>query len=128
MADGAEGIRRISRALLKYGTIGYLATTIAARHEELMRAVEGAIAAEEDDPFAAEILGLHIEGPYINPKFKGAQPEWGIRDPNFDESAQLLDAAAGGIKIMTIAPELPGGLGVIRTLAPADGAQEGGTS
>src|SRR5262245_48525267 len=83
MANGAEGIRRISRALLKYGTTGYLATTIASRHEELMRAVEDAIAAEEDDPSAAEILGLHVEGPYINPKFKGAQPEWGIRDPNF---------------------------------------------
>src|SRR5262245_34326914 len=57
MADGAEGIRRISRALLKYGTTGYLATTVAARHEELMRAVEDTIAAEDNDPFAAEILG-----------------------------------------------------------------------
>ena len=116
MPDGAEGIRRISRALLKFGTTGYLVTTVAARHEELMRVVEDSIAAEEDDPFAAEILGLHIEGPYINLKFKGAQPESGIRDPNFDECAQLLDAAAGRIKIMTIAPELPGGLEMIRTL------------
>ncbi len=119
MANGAEGIRRISRALLKFGTTAYLATTVAARHEELVRAIEDTIAAEEDDPFAAEILGLHIEGPYINPKFKGAQPEWGIRDPDFDECAQLLDAAAGRIKIMTVAPELPGGLEMIRTLARA---------
>ncbi|HEX5081363.1 MAG TPA: N-acetylglucosamine-6-phosphate deacetylase [Blastocatellia bacterium] len=119
MASGAEGIRRISRALLKFGTTGYLATTIAARHEELMRCVENTIAAEEDDPFAAEILGLHIEGPYINPKFKGAQPEWGIRDPNFDECARLLDAAGGRIKIVTVAPELPGGLEIIRKLARA---------
>ena len=50
-----------------------------------MRAVENTLAAEEEDPFAAEILGLHIEGPYINLKFKGGQPERGIRDPNFDE-------------------------------------------
>lgn len=128
MADGAEGIRRISRALLKFGTTGYLVTTVAARHEELMRAVEDAIAAEEDDPFAAEILGLHIEGPYINPKFKGAQPERGIRDPNFDECAQLLDAASGRIKIMTIAPELPGGLEMIRTLARAGVAPSVGHS
>src|SRR5262245_7726603 len=47
MADGAEGIRRISRALLKFGTTGYLVTTVAARHEELMRSVEDTIAAEE---------------------------------------------------------------------------------
>jgi N-acetylglucosamine-6-phosphate deacetylase len=128
MANGAEGIRRISRALLKFGTTGYLVTTVAARHEELMRAVEDTIAAEEDDPLAAEILGLHIEGPYINPKFKGAQPECGIRDPNFDECAQLLDAAAGRIKIMTIAPELPGGLEMIRTLARAGVAPSVGHS
>src|SRR5262244_1810029 len=128
MADGAEGIRRISRALLKFGTTGYLVTTVAARHEELIRAVEDAIAAEKDDPSAAEILGLHIEGPYINTKFKGAQPEWGIRDPNFDECAQLLDAAAGRIKIMTIAPELPGGLEMIRMLASAGVAPSVGHS
>src|SRR5262245_32270631 len=131
MANGAEGIRRISRALLKFGVTGYLATTIAARHEELMRAVEDTIAAEEKDsadPEGAEILGLHIEGPYINPKFKGAQPEWGIRDPNFDECNQLLDAAAGRIKIMTIAPELPGGLEMIRMLADAGVAPSVGHS
>ena len=52
MANGAEGVRRISRALMKYGTTGYLATTVAARHEELMRAVECAIRlAEHDIPF-----------------------------------------------------------------------------
>jgi N-acetylglucosamine-6-phosphate deacetylase len=128
MANGAEGIRRISRALLKFGTTGYLATTVAARHEDLTRAVEDAIAAEEDDPSAAEILGLHIEGPYINPKFKGAQPEWGIRDPNFDECARLLEAAEGRIKIMTIAPELPGGLEMIRKLAQAGVAPSVGHS
>jgi N-acetylglucosamine-6-phosphate deacetylase len=128
MANGVEGIRRISRALLKYGTTGYLVTTVSARHDDLMRAVEDTIAAEEDDPLAAEILGLHIEGPYMNPKFKGAQPEWGIRDPDFDECARLLDTAAGRIKIMTIAPELPGGLEMIRMLARAGVAPSVGHS
>ncbi len=131
MANGSEGIRRISRALLKFGTTGFLATTIAARHEELMRAVEDTIGAEEKDaanPDGAEILGLHIEGPYINTRFKGAQPEGGIRDPNFDECNQLLDAAAGRIRIMTIAPELPGGLEMIRMLASAGVAASVGHS
>ncbi|MGH9844835.1 MAG: N-acetylglucosamine-6-phosphate deacetylase [Blastocatellia bacterium] len=128
MANGADGIRRISRNLLRFGTTGYLATTIAARHEDLMRATEDTIAAETDDPHAAEILGLHIEGPYINPKFKGAQPEWGIRDPNFDECRELLTLADGRIKIMTIAPELPGGLEMIRMLADAGVAASVGHS
>lgn len=119
MANGVEGIRRISRALLKFGTTGYLATTIAARHSELMQSVEDVVAAETADkqtPEAAALLGLHIEGPYINLKFKGAQPVEGIRDPNFDECRELLAAADGRIKIMTMAPELPGGLELIRFL------------
>lgn len=117
MANGAAGIGRIARSILRYGTTGFLATTIAARHSELLRAVADTREAEaaQAEP-AAAILGLHIEGPYINQKFKGAQPEWGIRDPNFDECRELLDAAAGRIKIMTLAPELPGGLELIRWL------------
>ncbi len=132
MANGAAGIGRIARSILQYGTTGFLATTIAARHSELLRAVADTIEAESSqaksgqaksgqtksvqvEP-AAAILGLHIEGPYINQKFKGAQPAAGIRDPNFDECRELLEAAAGRIKIMTLAPELPGGLELIRWL------------
>ncbi len=116
MANGAAGISRISRALLKFGTTGFLATTIAARHSELMKAIEDTIAAENQSAEGAEILGLHIEGPYINLAFKGAQPVEGIRDPNFDECRELLAAADGRIKIMTMAPELPGGMELIRFL------------
>ncbi|MBP6824008.1 MAG: N-acetylglucosamine-6-phosphate deacetylase [Acidobacteria bacterium] len=119
MANGAEGISRISSALLKFGTTGFLATTIAARHSELMKAIADTIAAEHSNnhsPEGAEILGLHIEGPYINLAFKGAQPVEGIRDPNFDECRELLAAADGRIKIMTLAPELPGAMELIRFL------------
>lgn len=131
MANGAEGIRRIARALLKFGTTGFLATTIAARHGELMRSIEDTITAQEQDKDSsdgAQILGLHIEGPYINLKFKGAQPEWGIRDPNFDECRELLVTAAGRIKIMTLAPELPGGLELIRMLVKSGVAASVGHS
>jgi len=117
MEHGAEGIRRVSRAQLHSGTTAYLPTTIAARHEQLLHTVEDTVAAEGHAELAAEILGLHIEGPYINLKFKGAQPEEGIRDPDLDECRELLAAAPGRIKIMTLAPELPGGLELIRWLA-----------
>ncbi len=120
MANGVEGIKRISRALLKFGTTGFLTTTIAAGHSELLRSIEDTIDAQTEDSDSldgAEVLGLHIEGPYLNLKFKGAQPESGIRDPNFEECGELLEAAHGRIKIMTIAPELPGGLELIRRLA-----------
>lgn len=116
MLDGADGIRRASRRQLKYGTTAWLPSTVCARHEELLRAIEGVLDAERDTEPGAEVLGLHAEGPYINIQFKGAQPVEGIRDPDFDECNQLLEAAPGKIKIMTIAPELPGGLEMIRWL------------
>ncbi len=119
MANGAEGLRRVSRAQLRSGTTAYLPTTIAARHDELLRAIADTLAAENNAQPAAEILGLHIEGPYINRAFKGAQPADCIRDPNLDECRALLAAAPGRIKIMTLAPELPGGLELIRWLVSA---------
>jgi N-acetylglucosamine-6-phosphate deacetylase len=119
MAPGVEGIRRVSRAQLRYGTTAYLPTTIAARHDELLRAIADTIAVENEAGLAAEILGLHIEGPYINRTFKGAQPEDGIRDPNLDECRELLAAAQGRIRILTLAPELPGGLELIGWLTRA---------
>ena len=117
MAKGVEGLRRISSSVLRFGTTGFLATTIAARHDELMRAINETLAAQAAAATGAEILGIHLEGPFINIAFKGAQPEWGIRDPDFDECRQLLEAAKGQVKIMTLAPELPGGMEMIRMLA-----------
>jgi N-acetylglucosamine-6-phosphate deacetylase len=116
MADGVEGIRRISRALLRYGMTSYLPSTIAARHDELLRAIKACVEAEETSGPAAEILGVHVEGPFINPWKKGAQPERGIREPDISQSLEYLRAAPGRIKIMTLAPELPGAIELVRLL------------
>jgi N-acetylglucosamine-6-phosphate deacetylase len=117
MSDGAEGIRRAAKSMLRFGTTAWLATTIAAKHEHLLKAVADTIAAENHAEPAARLLGMHIEGPYINLKYKGAQPVEGIRDPDFDECAELIAAAQGRIHIMTLAPELPGGMELIRWLS-----------
>lgn len=119
MADGVEGFGRIARSVLRFGTTGFLATTIAARHDELLRSVEHTITARREAKGGAAILGVHLEGPFMNVSFKGAQPEWGIRDPNLDECRELLLAGEGLVRIMTLAPELPGGLDLIRLLVEA---------
>jgi N-acetylglucosamine-6-phosphate deacetylase len=116
MESGSQGVRRIARAQLRYGTTAFLPSTIAARHDELLRAIADVTAAEHDPEPGAEILGIHVEGPYINLKYKGAQPVEGIRDPDEAECRELLAAAPGRLKIMTLAPELPGGLDLIRML------------
>ena len=116
MLHGVEGIRRISARFPEYGTTAWLPSTISARHPELVEAVRWCVDARRGSPQGAEIVGVHVEGPYINPKRKGAQPVEGVRDPDFDEVRELLQAGEEQIRVMTLAPELPGGLELIRLL------------
>ena len=116
MLSGAEGIRRISQRFVEFGTTAWLPSTIAARHEELIRAVGWCVEAAPGDEDGARVVGIHVEGPYINLKRKGAQPAEGVRDPDLAEMAELLSAGSGLIRLVTLAPELPGGLELIRFL------------
>ncbi len=116
MVNGAEGILRAGKNMLRSGTTAWLPTTIAAKHEEILFAITATRQAQSKHETGAQILGIHLEGPYLNIKFKGAQPDEGIRDPNFDELDELLQTAAGNIKVMTLAPELPGSMELIRKL------------
>ena len=62
---------------------------------------------------AAEILGIHFEGPFISPARRGVHPAEWIAAPSSALLARLLEAADGTAKILTLAPELPGALEVI---------------
>ncbi|RFC73655.1 N-acetylglucosamine-6-phosphate deacetylase [Streptomyces sp. AcE210] len=64
-----------------------------------------------------EIAGIHFEGPFISPCRKGAHDETLLRDPDPAEVRKLLDAARGQAKMLTLAPELPGGIDSVRLLA-----------
>ncbi len=119
MLDGVEGIRRISAAQLRYGTTAYLPSTVSARPDDLLRAMEACREAARAPGQGATIAGIHVEGPFINRRKKGAQPEEGIRDPDADECRRLIDAADGLLRVMTLAPELSGALEMIRFLRGA---------
>ena len=116
MLHGADGIRRISARFVQYGTTAWLPSTISARHGELLEAVRWCVEAHRKPGPGAEIVGIHVEGPYINMRRKGAQPAEGVRDPNFAEVRELLAAGEELIRMVTLAPELPGGLDLVRML------------
>jgi N-acetylglucosamine-6-phosphate deacetylase len=101
---------------LRYGTTSYLPSTVSAHHENLLRALEACAAAAEDTGPAAEVVGIHVEGPFINRNRKGAHSLETLRDPDLDQCMEYLRAAPGLVKIMTLAPELPGGMELIRLL------------
>ena len=101
-----EGIEAIGRAHRRFGTTGFLATLISDELETVdkaMRAVEGAI--QKGVP---GILGIHIEGPFINPEKRGIHDERMIR--RIDEAAlELLGSLRAGVTLVTLAPELAPG-------------------
>ena len=117
VSDGdIDGIRRMAKGLLANGVTSFLPTTLTVAWD-LLEKVYGQIRQlrEEslrDDFDGAEILGCHSEGPFINPSKKGAQNEKYI----LPLEAEKLLPYADIIKVLTFAPEMPGGESFIRTL------------
>ncbi|MDX2169816.1 MAG: amidohydrolase family protein, partial [Deltaproteobacteria bacterium] len=111
----AAGTRRIVDALPRLGTTALLATIGALPPEVLPRAVERAAAAMRFSS-GARVLGIHLEGPFLNPARAGAQhPDW-MRPPSFEEFDHLQRCARGGIRLVTLAPELPNALELVAAL------------
>ncbi|UDM50150.1 N-acetylglucosamine-6-phosphate deacetylase [Cupriavidus sp. MP-37] len=113
--DGEDAVPVILRAHVRFGTTSLLGTTMTAPHAALLPALQALGRACAARPArAARLLGVHLEGPYINPGKLGAQPDTSvIATP--EQLAQYLDAAP--LKVVTLAPELPGHLDIIRQLA-----------
>jgi len=78
-----------------------------------LRAVSDAC--EQDVTIAHAVAGIHLEGPYISPQDgpRGAHPLPYVRPPDWDEFQHFQEAASGTIRIVTLAPELPGALDLI---------------
>jgi N-acetylglucosamine-6-phosphate deacetylase len=108
-ADEA-GYRAVGEALLAGGVTAYLATFVTAPED----VVTGALRALPVDPGGPRIVGAHLEGPFVSPARLGVHPSADRRDPDPVLLRRLL--AAGPVKLVTLAPELPGALELIRTL------------
>lgn len=116
-SDGSlEGIRTIAKGLLSNGVTSFLPTTMTVSWEEIVTALNNVRMlkpqSHSPDFEGSEILGCHAEGPFVNPKRKGAQAEENIIDPDADLILPFQDI----IKIITIAPEMPGGIDFIKRL------------
>jgi N-acetylglucosamine-6-phosphate deacetylase len=98
----ADGIRKIGVAHRRFGTVGFLPTLITDAREKLgaaLRATEAAIAAN-----VPGVLGVHLEGPFLNPERKGVHEPRFMR-PIDDEDIALIESARAGRIMMTVAPE-----------------------
>lgn len=109
MEGTTEALRRMARYHAAGGTTSLLPTTLCAPEAEIHRALDaiGAMQGVEHD--GAEILGAHLEGPFISMSERGAQNPAFVRSASSHEVDRLLERA-DVIRVMTAAPEVPGGL------------------
>ncbi|MGD1025511.1 MAG: N-acetylglucosamine-6-phosphate deacetylase [Candidatus Sulfotelmatobacter sp.] len=117
---------RLNKFLTSHGVTGYFPTTVTAPLDQTCAALEGladAIEGSEDfrsangDAVQARPLGIHLEGPFLSHKRRGVHPPENLIEPTLEVFERLWQAARGHVRMMTIAPELPGAMEVIAEAA-----------
>ncbi|HTA01657.1 MAG TPA: amidohydrolase family protein, partial [Streptosporangiaceae bacterium] len=110
----------VARRLPSTGTTAFVPTLITAPVDSLVAALTTASAFAGDLPASgAQVLGVHLEGPFISPARRGAHnPAW-ITDPTPAAVAALIEAGGGLLRLLTLAPERPGALAAIDQLVAA---------
>jgi N-acetylglucosamine-6-phosphate deacetylase len=119
--EGGDAAARIMALHGEHGTTAMLATTMTAPPVDLENAFTGLSSFFKADGAnknrrGARLLGVHLEGPYINPGKLGAQPDF-TRPMQANELKRLN--ALAPIRLITLAPEVPGNMGVIESLCQA---------
>lgn len=116
--DGTEeALQTISEYVAKEGTTGFLATTMTQSPENIGKALKNVKNVREKGEYkGAEVLGVHLEGPFISPKHVGAQPLEYVAKPAPETFDKYNELSGGNIKIVTLAPEVEGGLDLVKHL------------
>ncbi|MFJ5759860.1 N-acetylglucosamine-6-phosphate deacetylase [Neobacillus sp. NPDC093182] len=109
MMDGTIGsVEAVSRACAKTGCTSFLATSVSSSLDDLIKMITNVKELAGSEP-GAEIIGIHIEGPYLNVKRKGMQNEQYLRHPDLGEMKTIMEKSGSLLRMVTLAPELPGG-------------------
>lgn len=117
--DGADAIRTARAMHREHGTTRAVVSLVTAPVDDLVRRVAEIADLTESEH---DILGSHLEGPFLDPGHHGAHEPSLLRDPVADDVRRLLEAGRGTVRQVTIAPELPGGLEAIRLIVASGAA------
>ncbi|MGI6715868.1 MAG: N-acetylglucosamine-6-phosphate deacetylase [Eubacteriales bacterium] len=109
-----ESIRKIASGVVKNGVTGFLATTMTVAKDVIQKSIDAvrSVMEESKDWDGSVVLGVHAEGPFINPKRKGAQEEAHILKPDADFVIKNADV----IKYISLAPEMDENFAAIRKI------------
>jgi N-acetylglucosamine-6-phosphate deacetylase len=103
-----DELKKYSKWVTQFGVTGFVISITGPDPDFILRTIRAYIPFLEKDFIGAQPLGLHLEGPFINPQKHGAfNPSW-IRQPSLKEMGAYLDAGKGWIRHVSLAPELEG--------------------
>ncbi|MFA7460443.1 MAG: amidohydrolase family protein, partial [Trueperaceae bacterium] len=115
-AQDSDPLIELSRFMASTGVSAFLPTLSTASRDDMLTTVRQVRRLVGADLPGADVLGTHLEGPYLNVNRKGAQREDLIRAPDLQEFEQVWEAAGGTVRYVTLAPELPGATQFIERL------------
>ncbi len=113
MMDGkAETIHALSNLYPRCGVTAFLPTLSTTSQKQAVKVAKSVNKADKESDSGSNILGLHLEGPYINPAMKGAQNPEHIRPPSIPELREIMEEV--NLRLITMAPEVEEALQVSR--------------
>lgn len=104
--DGTcEAINGISKAIAKHGTTSFLPTTMTVSIDEIQKSMKAVKKMKEEGCDGAQVLGVHIEGPFVSPKAIGAQNPAHLLEPSIESYKKMIEGCEDAVVCITLAPE-----------------------
>ena len=116
-AATAEDFAQISRFFARNGTTGWLCSILTDTEEQTLWSIGQAREAMAAPIAGARLLGIHLEGPFLSPEYKGAMPEHLLRRGDAALFRRYQQAAGGTVRYLTVAPEVEGVVDMIREIS-----------
>ena len=104
----SSDIHKVSRFFASQGVTGWLASIVTDTEENTLRAIQSICEAMDHPEPGAELLGIHLEGPFLSPEYKGAMAGDLLRKADWSLLQKYQQAAGGRIRYITVSPEVDG--------------------
>lgn len=107
-AASSDDFQKIGRFFASQGTTSWLCSILTDTREQTIKCIKEAVAHQKQHENCADLMGIHLEGPFLAHEYKGAMPEHLILKPDVELLREYQEAAQGNVRYITVSPEVEG--------------------